>query len=118
MNEHLYTEALQEFIPLSLDDKKKKLLELIAAFGNTHPVFWEITQDIQSWEYDNGQYIDIYKIVLKSMYEVEKEWLDVGVERIEKLHNFLIQLKSKEAEENKKEWDIDVRLDKVLSTLQ
>jgi hypothetical protein len=39
MNEHLYTEALQEFIPLSLDEKKKRLLELIASFGNAHPVF-------------------------------------------------------------------------------
>jgi hypothetical protein len=29
-----------------------------------------------------------------------------------------MKLKAKEAEENKKEWDIDIRLDKVLSTLQ
>jgi hypothetical protein len=54
-------------------------------------------------EYDNEQYIDIYKIVLKSMYEVEKEGLDVGVQRVEKLHTFLMKLKAKEAEENKKE---------------
>jgi hypothetical protein len=72
MNEHLYTEALQEFIPLSLDEKKKRLLELIASFRNTHPVFSQITKDIQTSNYTDGQYIDIYKIVLKSMYEVEK----------------------------------------------
>lgn len=118
MNEHIYTEALQEFTPLSLDEKKKRLLELIASFGNAHPVFGKLTQDIQAMEYTDEQYIDIYKIVLKSMYEVEKEWLEVGVQRVEKLHTFLMELKAKEAEENKKEWDIDVRLDKVLSTLQ
>jgi len=114
----LYTEALQEFTPLSLDEKKKRLLELIASFGNTHQVFWELKQDIEALEYSNEQYIDIYKIVLKSMYEVEKEWLDVGVKRVEQLHAFLMQLRSKEAEENKKEGDIDIWLDKVLSTLQ
>ena len=118
MNEHLYTQALQEFTPLSLEEKKKWILDLVASFGDSHPVFWELTQDIQTLEYDNEQYIDIYKIVLKSMYEVEKEWLEVGVQRIEKLHNFLVQLKAKESEENKKEWNIDVRLDKVLSSLQ
>jgi hypothetical protein len=73
MNEHLYTEALQEFTPLSLDEKKKKLLELIASFGSTHAIFGELKQDIESLEYTNDQYIDIYKIILKSMYEVEKE---------------------------------------------
>jgi hypothetical protein len=103
MNEHLYTEALQEFTPLSLDEKKKRLLELIASFGNTHPVFGKLTKDIEKSQYDNKQYIDIYKIVLKSMYEVEKKGLEVGVQRVEKLHTFLIELKTKEAEENKKE---------------
>jgi len=118
MNEHLYTEALQEFTPLSLDEKKKRLLELIASFGNAHPVFGELTQDIKTMEYNNEQYVDIYKIVLKSMYEVEKKWLDVGVQRVEKLHTFLMQLKAKEAEENKKEGNIDEWLNKVLSSLQ
>lgn len=118
MNEHIYTQALQQFIPLSLEEKKKKLLDLIASFGNIHSIFWELTQDIQTLEYSNEQYIDIYKIVLKSMYEVEKEWLEIGVKRVEQLHNFLIQLRAKEAEQNKKEGDIDVWLDKVLSTLQ
>ena len=118
MNEYVYTEALQEFTLLSLDEKKKRLLELIASFGNVHPVFGELTQDIKTMEYNNEQYVDIYKIVLKSMYEVEKKWLDIGVQRVEKLHTFLMQLKAKEAEENKKEWDIDIRLDKVLATLQ
>ena len=118
MKEHLYTEALQEFTPLALEEKKKMILELVASFGNTHTIFGEITKDIQSLEYSNEQYIDIYKIVLKSMYEVEKEGLEIGVKRIEKLHDFLLQLKTKEAEENKKEGDIDLRLDKVLSTLQ
>lgn len=118
MKEHIYTQALQEFTSLSLDEKKKKLLELIASFGNAHPVFWELTQDIQTLEYNNEQYIDIYKIVLKSMYEVEKKWLDVGIKKIEQLHGFLLQLKAKEAEENKREGDIDLWLDKVLSTLQ
>jgi flagellar biogenesis protein FliO len=69
-------------------------------------------------EYNDEQYIDIYKIVLKSMYEVEKKWLDVGVKRVEQLHDFLMQLKAKEAEENKKAGDIDIWLEKVLSTLQ
>lgn len=118
MNEHLYTEALQEFTPLSLDEKKQRLLELIASFGNTHPVFGKLTNDIQNSQYDDKQYINIYKIVLKSMYEVEKKGLDAGVQRVEKLHTFLIQLKAKEAEESKKEWDINIRLDKVLGTLQ
>jgi flagellar biogenesis protein FliO len=52
------------------------------------------------------------------MYEVEKNWLDIGVKRVEQLHNFLMQLKAKEAEENQKEWNIDIRLDKVLASLQ
>ncbi|MCX6823770.1 MAG: hypothetical protein NT085_01475 [candidate division SR1 bacterium] len=118
MNEHVYTQALQEFIPLSLHEKKERLLKLIASFGNTHPIFEELAQDIQTIEYDNEQYIDIYKVVLKSMYEVEKKGLDVGVERVEKLHTFLMQLKAKEADENKKEGDIDEWLNKVLSSLQ
>ena len=118
MNEQIYTKALKEFTPLSVTEKKQSLLDLIGSFGDAHPVFWELTKDIQTMEYDDEQYIDIYKIILKSMYEVEKEWLDVGIQRIEQLHNFLVQLKAKEAEENKKEWDIDVWLDKVLSTLQ
>ena len=37
------------------------------------------------------------------MHEVEKEGIEMGVQRIEKLHMFLMQLKAKEAEENKKE---------------
>ena len=118
MNEHVYTQALQEFTPLSLDEKKKRLLELIVSFGNAHPIFEELAQDIQTMEYDNEQYIDIYKVVLKSMYEVEKNGLEVGVERVEKLHTFLMQLKAKEADENKKEGDIDEWLNKVLSSLQ
>ena len=73
MKENLYSEALQEFIPLSLNEKKKRLLELVASFGNAHPIFEELTQDIQTMEYNDEQYIDNYKIVLKSMYEVEKE---------------------------------------------
>ena len=118
MSEQVYKNALQEFTPLSLDGKKDKILELIAAFRNTHPVFWKLTQDIQTLIYTNDQYTDIYKIILKSMYEVEQEWVDVGVKRIEKLHEFLMQLRAKEAEENKKQGDIDLWLDKVLSTLQ
>ncbi|HMS91204.1 MAG TPA: hypothetical protein PKC87_03235 [Candidatus Absconditabacterales bacterium] len=118
MNEHVYTNALKEFIPLVLEEKKGKLIKLIANFRNTHPIFGEITQDIQTLDYTDKQYIDIYKIVLKSMYDVEKEGLEIGIERIEKLHKFLMQLKAKESEENKKEGDIDIWLDKVLSTLQ
>jgi hypothetical protein len=52
------------------------------------------------------------------MYEVEQEGLDIGVKRIEQLHDFLVQLRAKEAEENKKEGDVDTWLDKVLATLQ
>lgn len=52
------------------------------------------------------------------MYEVEKEGLEIGVQRIEKLHDFLMQLKEKEAEENKNAGDIDMWLNKVLSILQ
>jgi hypothetical protein len=118
MSEQVYRNALQEFTPLPLDGKKSALLELIGSFWTLHPVFWELTQDIQTSIYTDEQYIDIYKIVLKSMYEVEQEWLDAWVKRIEKLHDFLMQLKAKEAEENKKQGDIDVRLDKVLTTLQ
>ena len=73
MNEHLYTKALEEFIPLSNNEKKEKLLELISTFGNTHPVFPQLQQDIQTSAYNDSQYTDIYKIVLKSMYEVEKK---------------------------------------------
>jgi len=73
MNENMYTQALQEFTPLSLDDKKKELLELIATFKNAHPVFEKLTNDIQSLQYNDEQFIDIYKIILKSMYEVEKK---------------------------------------------
>jgi hypothetical protein len=39
MNENLYTEALQEFTPLSLEEKKKKILKLLDDFGNAHPIF-------------------------------------------------------------------------------
>jgi len=118
MSEQIYQQALQEFAPLPLNEKKQKLLDLIESFGNVHPVFWELTKDIQTLKYEDEQYIDIYKVVLKSMYEVEQEWLTVWVQRIEKLHNFLMQLRAKEAEENKNEWDIDLWLDKVLATLQ
>lgn len=93
-------------------------MELIASFGNTYPIFWEIKKDIETLNYTDEQYIDIYKIVLKSMYEVEKEGLEIGVQRIEKLHDFLMQLKEKEAEENKNAGDIDMWLNKVLSILQ
>jgi len=118
MNEHIYTQALQEFTSLSLDNKKKGILELIASFGNSHPIFWELTQDIQTLEYTDAQYIDIYKIILKSMHEVEEEGIEMGIQRIEKLHMFLMQLKAKEAEENKHEGDVDEWLNKVLSILQ
>lgn len=103
MNEHLYTQALQDFFPLPLEQKKTALLELITSFGNKHAVFAEIANDIQTLSFDDEQYIDIYKIILKSMYEAEKQGLSVGVARIEKLHNFLMQLKAREAEYNKKQ---------------
>lgn len=118
MNENLYTEALQEFTPLSLEEKKKKILKLLDDFGNAHLIFWEITQDIQTLNYTDKQYIMIYQIILKSMYEVEKNWLEIWIKKIEQLYDFLMQLRAQEAEDTKKEWDIDVWLNKVLSKLQ
>ncbi len=118
MNEKIYNQALQDFTKFSLEDKKDNLLKLIDAFGNTHPVFWEIKEDIETRTYTDKQYIDIYQIVLKSMYEMKKEWVNAGIERIQKLHNFLMELKTKEEDENKKEGDVDLRLEKVLSLLQ
>jgi hypothetical protein len=93
-------------------------LKLISSFWDKHPIFWKLQQDIQTLVYTDNQYIDIYKIVLKSMYEVEKEWLETWVKKIEQLHEFLLELRSKEAEENKKEGDIDVRLNQALNSLQ
>jgi hypothetical protein len=52
------------------------------------------------------------------MHEVEEEGIEMGIQRIEKLHMFLMQLKAKEAEENKHEGDVDEWLNKVLSILQ
>jgi hypothetical protein len=49
-------------------------LKLISSFWDKHPIFWKLQQDIQTLVYTDNQYIDLYKIVLKSMYEVEKEW--------------------------------------------
>lgn len=52
------------------------------------------------------------------MYEVDQKGLAVGVARVQQLHNFLMELRAKEAEYLKKEGNVDERLDKVLSTLQ
>lgn len=118
MSEQAYRKAAEEFITLSLDQKKQKLLDLIAAFGNAHPIFWELTKDIKGYTYTDNQYISIYKVILKSMYEVDQKWLVVGIAKIQQLHNFLMELRSKEAEAMKQEGNADERLDKVLSTLQ
>lgn len=118
MNEQVYRQAAEEFMKLTLDQKKQKLLDLIAEFGDAHPIFEKLTEDISSYTYTDKQYMSIYKIILKSMYEVEKEWLKTGVAKIEQLHNFLMELRTKEAEDIKKEGNVDERLDKVLSTLQ
>ncbi len=118
MNESMYREALTEFTSLPLDEKKKKLLALIEKFENAHPIFEELSKDLQAPWYTDNQYIQIYKILLKSTYEVEQEGLAIAVQRMEQLHNFLVELKAKEIEQNKKDGDIDARLDKVLATLQ
>ena len=118
MNEKIYQEAFKEFSLLPREEKKKKLLELVYSFKETHPIFKEIREDIQTITYTDSQYLEIYKILLKSIYQIEKEWIDKGIQKIEQLHNFLVQLRARETEEKKKEWDIDIWLDKVLATLQ
>lgn len=72
MSEQIYQQALQEFAPLPLNEKKNKLLELVNSFKDAHPVFKEIREDIQALNYTDAQYIEIYKIILKSVYQVEK----------------------------------------------
>lgn len=118
MSEQIYRQAAAEFEKLLLDQKKQKLLDLIATFKDAHPIFWELIEDIKNFEYTDNQYTDIYKVILKSMYEMEKEWLAVSVTKIEQLHNFLMELRAKEAEDIKQEGNADERLNKVLSTLQ
>jgi len=118
MSEQAYRQAAEEFIQLTLENKKKKLLDLIAAFDNAHPIFWQLTEDIKAYKYTDNQYSSIYKIILKSMYEVDQKWLAVGVTKIQELHHFLMELRAKEAEGIKQEGDIDEWLNKVLSTLQ
>jgi hypothetical protein len=39
MSEQIYTKALKEFTPLSVTEKKQSLLDVIASFGNVHPIF-------------------------------------------------------------------------------
>ena len=118
MSEQAYRQAAEEFIKLTLENKKKKLLDLIAAFDNAHPIFWQLTEDIETYQYTDNQYVSIYKVILKSMYEIDQKWLAVGVANVQKLHQFLMELRAKEAEEIKQEGNIDEWLDKVLSTLQ
>ena len=118
MSEQAYRQAAEEFIRLTLENKKKKLLNLIAAFDNAHPIFWQLTEDIQAYQYTDNQYVSIYKVILKSMYEIDQKWLAVGVAKVQKLHQFLMELRAKEAEEINQEGNIDEWLDKVLSTLQ
>lgn len=48
MNESMYREALTEFTSLPLDEKKKKLLALIEKFENAHPIFEELSKDLQA----------------------------------------------------------------------
>jgi hypothetical protein len=118
MSEQIYNQALQEFTWLSLSEKKIKLLDLLNAFWTTYSIFGEVMKDIQTLSFTDNQYISIYRIIIKSMEEVDQKGVAAWIERIEQLHKFLMELRAKEAEEAKKEGNADEWLNQVLSTLQ
>lgn len=117
MSEQIYRQAAVEFEKLPIDQKKQKLLDLIHTFKNAHPIFETLSKDISEYSYSDNQYISIYKIMLKSIYEIEKEWIEVSITKIEQLHEFLMELRTREAEDIKQEGNADERLAKVLSNL-
>ena len=73
MNKKIYTEALEEFQKFSKEEKKQKLLETIKEFGDVHPIFQEIENDINTIEYSDNILVRIYKIILESIEKIETE---------------------------------------------
>lgn len=117
MDSTLLTKALQEFASTSLKDKQAKILDLLQAFGTTHPVFGQLHQDISSRTYTDEQLTKIYKIVLESINSLKADTLATSLSKLEQLHQALQYIRQQEANFLQKEGDIDAWLDKALSTV-
>ena len=90
---------------------------MLWSFGEAHPIFWQLREDVQKYTYTDAQYTKIYKIILESINSLHADHAAADLSKLQQLHQVLMQIRQQEADFLHKEGDPDQWLDKALSQI-
>jgi len=118
MTSTVYADSIIEFKALSSDEKKAELLKLLGKFESLDNIFVKLLGAVQTKNYVDKILEGIYEVVVKSMEKVEDLDLEAGLAHLRELYSVLEKLHLQEEADRAKEWDPDVRLNDILTTIK
>lgn len=113
----VYEDSLIEFEKLTHDDKKSELLKLLYKFQKLDNIFVRLINAVSSKNYSDTILLWIYKVVVKSMEKIESDGLESGIDHLKELYTILGKIKKEESADRATEWNPDIRLQQILSTI-
>ena len=92
-------------------------LEIISDGKDLDEIFVKLINSVNAKNYTDGVLLWVYKVVVKSMEQVDADDLKSGLDNLRNLYAILWKIKQAEAEDRARDWDPEVWLNNILDTI-
>ena len=113
----VYDDSLVEFEKLPHEEKKSELLKLLSKFKDIDDIFVKLINSVNAKNYTDNVLLWVYKVVVKRMESIEKDELQSWLNNLRDLYTILWKIKQAEDEDRARDWDPEVWLENILSTI-